>query len=70
VKEQQAAALEAATHRPLARLLSLDDVQAEARRRLPKYVERVGRMNWEGTKVDKRNGYKEGRRMPWYADAV
>jgi len=52
VKEQQAAALEAATHRPLARLLSLDDVQAEARRRLPKYVERVGRMNWEGTKVD------------------
>jgi hypothetical protein len=43
VKEQQAAALEAATQQPLARLLSLDDVQAEARRRLPKYVERVGR---------------------------
>lgn len=42
VKEQQAAALEAATHQPLARLLSLDDVQAEARRRLPKYVERAG----------------------------
>lgn len=36
VKRQQAAAVEASIHQPLERLLSLDDVQAEARKRLPK----------------------------------
>ena len=36
LKAQQAAALEAAVDQPLASLLSLDDVQWEARRRLDK----------------------------------
>ncbi|EWM20821.1 glycolate oxidase [Nannochloropsis gaditana] len=60
VKRQQAAAVEASIHQPLERLLSLDDVQAEARKRLPKalYEYVASGSDDEQTLWENRQGFK------------